>query len=123
MHFGPLMIYGKFRRQYKSLQNITYQAGTGGVVDVQLYSFLTSALEGGGGGVDGQRQNQNDLPSGESSIPIYRRLGGPQGRSGKVWRRENLLSPLVIETRTVQTVASRYTDWANPDPNSLQLLH
>jgi len=38
----------------------------------------------------------------------YRRLGGPQGRSG---RAENLV-PTAIRSRTVQPVVSRYTDWA-----------
>ena len=40
--------------------------------------------------------------------PFYRRLGGPQGRSG---RTENLV-PTGIRHRTVQPVVSRYTDWA-----------
>ena len=38
--------------------------------------------------------------------PFYRRLGGPQGRSG---RAENLV-PTGIRSRTVQPVVSRYTD-------------
>jgi hypothetical protein len=41
-------------------------------------------------------------------VPIYRRLGGPLGRSG---RAENLV-PTGIQSRTVQPVVSRYTDWA-----------
>ena len=40
--------------------------------------------------------------------PFYRRLGGPEGRSG---RAENLV-PTGIRSRTVQPVVSRYTDWA-----------
>ena len=40
--------------------------------------------------------------------PLYRRLGGPQGRSG--WA-ENLV-PSGIRSRTVQPVVSRYMDWA-----------
>jgi len=39
---------------------------------------------------------------------LYRRLRGPQGRSG---RTENLV-PTGIRSRTVQPVVSRYTDWA-----------
>jgi len=39
---------------------------------------------------------------------FYRRLGGPQGRSG---RAENLV-PTGIRSRTIQAVANRYTDWA-----------
>jgi len=38
--------------------------------------------------------------------PLYRRLGGPQGRSG--WA-ENLV-PTGVRSRTVHPVVSRYTD-------------
>jgi len=48
------------------------------------------------------------LPPGKTRYPFYRRLGGPQGRSG---RAENLV-PTGIRSRTVQPVVSRYTDWA-----------
>ena len=37
--------------------------------------------------------------------PLYRRLGGPQGRSG----RAEYIVPTGIRSRTVQTVVSRYT--------------
>ena len=47
------------------------------------------------------------LPPGKSRYPFYRRLGGPQGRSG---RAENLV-PTGIRSRTVQPAVSRYTDW------------
>jgi len=47
-----------------------------------------------------------NLPQGKTSYPLYRRLGGPQGRSG---RAENLV-PTAIRFRTVQPVVSRYTD-------------
>jgi len=46
------------------------------------------------------------LPQGKTRYPLYRRLGGPQGRSG---RPENLV-PNRIRSRTVQPVVSRYTD-------------
>ena len=49
------------------------------------------------------------LPSGKTQYPFYRRLGGPQGRSG---RAENLV-PTGIRSRTVQPAVSRYADWAN----------
>jgi hypothetical protein len=47
----------------------------------------------------------------ETRYPLYRRLGGPQGRSGRV--RKTSPSP-GFDPRTVQPVASRYTDWAIP---------
>ena len=43
--------------------------------------------------------------------PLYRRTGGPQGRSG--WVRKISPSP-GFHPRTFQPVASRYTDWAIP---------
>ena len=49
------------------------------------------------------------LPPGKIRYPLYRRLGGPQGRSGQVWK----ISPTPgFDPRTVQPVASRYTDYA-----------
>jgi hypothetical protein len=57
--------------------------------------------------VGGQRHVPAALPSGKSRYPLYRRLGAPQGRSGHVRR---ILPPLEFDHRTVQPVASRYTD-------------
>ena len=48
------------------------------------------------------------LPPGKTRYPFYRRLGGPQGLSG---RAENLI-PTGIRSRTVQPAVSHYTDWA-----------
>ena len=51
------------------------------------------------------------LPLGKTRYPFYRRLGGPQGRSGLVWK----ISPLPgFDPRTVQPVASRHTVSATP---------
>jgi len=62
-------------------------------------------------GVGGQRHAPAALPPGKTRYPLYRRLGGPRGRSGRV--RE--ISPLPeFDPRTVQPVASRYTEWAIP---------
>ena len=65
---------------------------------------LTSALDG----VGCQRHALAALPPGKTRYPLYRRLGGPQGRSGRV--RKNLAPPPVFDPRTVQPVASRCTD-------------
>ena len=45
---------------------------------------------------------------GKTWYPFYRRLGGPQGRSGQA---ENLI-PTGIRSQTIQPIVSRYTDWA-----------
>ena len=64
---------------------------------------LTSALHG----VGGQRHAPAALPPVMTRYPLYRRLGRPQGRSGRVLK----ISPSpVFDPRTVQLVASRYTD-------------
>jgi len=66
---------------------------------------MTAALEGGEWSA---ARPGRTLPSGKTRYPFYRRLGGPQGRPGRV---ENLV-PTEIRSRTIQTVVSRYIDWA-----------
>ena len=66
---------------------------------------MTVALEGGEWSVARPRRT---LPSGKTRYPFYRRLGGPQSRSGQA---ENLV-PIGIRSRSVQPVVSHYTDWA-----------
>ena len=64
---------------------------------------MTAALEGGKWS---EIRPGRTLPPGKTQYPFYRRLGGPQGRSG---RAENL-DPTGIQSRTVQPVVSRHTD-------------
>jgi hypothetical protein len=59
------------------------------------------------GGVDGQRHAPAVLLTGKTRYPLYRWLGGPQYRSGRV---RKLSPPRGVDPRTVQPVASRYTD-------------
>ena len=66
---------------------------------------MTAALEGADWSA---ARPGRTLPPGKTRYPFYRRLGGPQGRSG---RARNLV-PTGIRFRTVQPVVSRYTDWA-----------
>ena len=61
----------------------------------------TPALDG----VGSKRHAPAALPPGKTWYPLHKRLGGPQGRSGRV--REMSLPP-GFDPRTVQTVASRY---------------
>ena len=64
-------------------------------------------------GVGGQRHALAALPPGKTQYPLYRRLGGPQGRSGRVRK----ISPLLgFDPRTFQPVVSRYTDCPIPVP-------
>jgi hypothetical protein len=76
------------------------------------YSYtlsLTSALDG----VGGQRHDPAALHPGKrpDRYPLYRRLGEPQSRSGRV---RKISSPPGFDSRTVQPVASRYTARAIP---------
>jgi len=76
-----------------------------GWVELQLYSSTAAALEGSEWLA---ARPGRTLPPGKTWYPFYRRLSGPQDRSGRV---ENLASTR-IRSRTVQAVVSRYTDWA-----------
>ena len=64
---------------------------------------MTAALEGGEWSA---ARPGRTLAPGKTRYPFYRRLGGPQGRSGQA---ENLVS-IGIRSRTVQSVVNRYTD-------------
>ena len=70
------------------------------------YLFITSEPRWGRGG---QHHTPAALPPLKTLYPLYRRLGGPQGRSGRV---RKISLPPGFDPRTVQPVASRYTDWA-----------
>jgi len=78
----------------------------------QKYSstlYLTSGI--GGGGWSTPRPGH--FNPGKDRYTLYRRLGGPQGRSGPMRK----ISPQPeFDPRTVQPVADRYTDWAIPAP-------
>jgi hypothetical protein len=47
------------------------------------------------------------LSLGKNRFPLYRKLGGPQGRSGWV---QKISPPTGFDPQTVQPVANRYTD-------------
>jgi hypothetical protein len=59
--------------------------------------------------VGGQRHAPAALPPGKTRYPLCRWFGGPQGRSGRV---RNISPSPGFDSRTVQPVASCYTDWA-----------
>jgi hypothetical protein len=65
---------------------------------------LTSALDGGGWSTP--RPGRFTLEK-ETRYPLYRRLGGPQGRSGRVRKTS---PPTGFDPRTVHPVAISYTD-------------
>ena len=59
-------------------------------------------------GVGGQHHAPAALPPGKDPVPIV------QGRSGRV---RKISPPPVFDPRTIQPIASRYTDWAIPAHN------
>jgi hypothetical protein len=63
-------------------------------------------------GVGGQYHALAALPLEKARYPLYRRLGGPRGQSGQV---RKILPPPGFDPRTVQPVASCYTNYAIPD--------
>ena len=67
---------------------------------------MTTALEGGEGSVS---RPGRSLPPRKTRYPLYRRLDWPQGWSGQV---RKISSPPGFDPRTVQPVASRYTEYA-----------
>jgi hypothetical protein len=60
-------------------------------------------------GVGGQRHAPAALTPETTRYPLYRRLGGPHSRSGRVRKSR---SPPGLDPRTVQAEASSYIDWA-----------
>ena len=61
-------------------------------------------------GVGGQHHAPAALPPRKTRYSLHRRLGRPQGRSGRV---RKISPPPGFDPQTVQPVASRYTYWAN----------
>ena len=68
---------------------------------------LTSALDG----VGGRLHATATLPPGETRYPLHRRLDGVQSQYGLA---QKVSSPPGLDFRTVQLVASRYSNWAIP---------
>jgi hypothetical protein len=70
----------------------------------------TSALDG----VGGQCHAPAALPPGNTRYPLYRRVGGPQNRCGRV---RKISPPTGFDPQTVHPVTSLYTDCAIPAPS------
>jgi hypothetical protein len=64
-------------------------------------------------GVGGQSHTPTALTPGKTRYPSYRRMGGFQGRSGRV---RKISPPPGFNPLNVRPVASRYTEWAIPTP-------
>jgi hypothetical protein len=96
---------------------VTCDAGTrggcGGVgwggIKVQFYSFLALAQDVMGGNHHGYAAKG---PRKEIWYPVYRRLGGPQGWSGRMWRK--FLVTTGVRTQNRPVLSSRYINYATP---------
>ena len=75
---------------------------------MSLALSLTSALDGDGWSTP---RPGRFTPEKETWYPLYRRLGGPQGRSGPA---RKISPPPGFDPRTVQPATSRYTDYTIP---------
>jgi hypothetical protein len=62
-------------------------------------------------GMAGQRHAQAALPPGKIRYQFYRRLGGPHDQSRRV---RNISPAPGFDPRTVQLLATRYTEWVIP---------
>jgi hypothetical protein len=63
--------------------------------------------------VGGQHHAQAALTPEKTRYPLYRSLGGPQGRSGRV---RKISPPPEFDPRIVQPVVSRSTHWGPGPP-------
>jgi hypothetical protein len=61
--------------------------------------------------VGGQRHAPVALLSENTRYPLYGKMGGAEGRSGQA---RKISLPPEFDSRTVQPVASHYTDYAIP---------
>jgi len=102
-----------YRLRYKGKGKIQSRTGHEGPNGEQRYSstlYLTSAIDGVGWS---NPRPGRFTPGKDTRCPFYRRLGGPQGRSGRVRKISHTPG---FDPRTVQPVVSHYTDWATLAP-------
>jgi hypothetical protein len=93
------MYTGKIKVKFTLEQSTKPRGG----VEYSSTLSLTSALDW----VGIQRHAPAALPPGKTRYPLYRRLGGPQGRSGRV---RKISPPPGFDSGTVQPVPRRRTD-------------
>ena len=98
-----LVLTSHWERDEVKLHPATWHEGPEGEQRYSFTFFLTSALDK----VGSQRHAPVSLPQRKTRYPLYKRLGGPQDRSG--WLRKTSLTQ-GFDPRTVQPVASCYTD-------------
>jgi hypothetical protein len=77
-------------------------------MEVQLQSFLTSAIDGGEWSAS---RTSRFTPRGKNPLyPLDRKLGGPQSRSGHGGEEKDFQPLPGLEPPTIQSTDQRYTD-------------
>jgi hypothetical protein len=105
-----ICLYRLNPKGYKSPCNLLCRPREGRELYLYLQVFVISALCGVGGLSDALAA----LPTRSDRYPPYRRVGGPQLRSGRVCTRENFLFLPRFEPRIIQRVANRYPGLRRP---------
>ena len=106
----------KGKKKKDKFRPITSHEGPEGEYRYRSTFSLTSALDRNGWltSLPGRFTCRN-----ETRCPFYRRLGGPQGRSGRV---RKISSPQGFDPRTVQPTAIHCINWAIPCPPMEKLI-
>jgi hypothetical protein len=102
----------RLHRHYKGKGKVHPRTGHEGPEGEQRYSStlsLTWVLDGRGWSMP---RPSHFIPR-KDPVPLYRRLVGPQSRSGHV---RKISSPPGFDPQTVQPLASCYTDYTIPAP-------
>jgi len=102
-----------YNREGKRKGKVHLRTGHEGPEGKERYSFilsLTSVLDRGEG--ECSRSSPGRLIPMNDPVPFVEEI---EWAPGSVWTGTvNISSPLGFDSRTVQSVASRYNDWANP---------
>ena len=104
---GTLINFALYRPGEKNCQvSLTFLQTTKALRDSRGIALLFSRTSVHQMGVGVSPTPRLPIPPGEKRYPFYRRLGGPQGRSG----RAEILVPTGIQSRTVQLIVGPYTN-------------
>ena len=94
---------------FEAIAVLLCHEGTEGQQRYSTALSLTSALEG----VGGQRHAPAALPPGKTRYPLYRRLGGPRGRSERV---QKISPPMGFDPCSFFNLGARWGGWLSSSP-------
>jgi len=102
LRYRPMSVYIDIIIKKKVILEQAMKAHRGSRLQLYSFFYLSARFV-----VGGQRHAPAALPAGKTRYPLYRKLGGPQGRSGQV---RNISPPLGFDPRPAHPLAPRYTD-------------